>query len=306
MNKNKFDQVLNTTTDTILDYKGGSIVYVRKGGTIVAARIEDATTIIVFDGVNQDRDKVSTSINLQLATGDPLYIDEYSEYNKGTRLYSSVENCTHDLPIKQASRGHVNFALRVYKAFGMTPQWYGHVLCGCPLYIKRATKVDKTSYNGLIYHHGNVEGISFTTAYFHRAGSGYRSPINGTYEYLNLKYNLYATEEGAYDALKPKVITFPCEDKKTSLKSTMRAEIEMWLHELAEGTCVFASVTPPVSLVPAYDEKRNKNTTAIAVTLQASDEPCVLTTEGEVIPLQNLSEESVARIHEFVDEDYHS
>lgn len=309
MNNPKFEKVLNLVTDTILDRKEGDVVYARRNGAVVAARIIGISTSVVFNGVEQYRDQVSTNVNLELATGDAEHIDNYSEYKENSRLYASIDDCIHNTPIKEAKRGHIEFAQRLYKAYGMTPNWRdscgGRTLTGCDLYIKRPTKVDKTAYNGFIYEHGNVEGVCFTTEYFHRAGDS-RDYINGSYEYLNTYYNLYATEQGAYDALKPKIIEFPTEEKKTSQKSKMRAEIEMWLHELAENICVFGAVQPPVSLIPVGDEKRGKNLTAIAVTLQASDEPCVLTTEGEVVPLQDLSEDSVTRIYEFVKEDYNS
>lgn len=307
MNTPKTEKVLSLVTDTILDRKEGDIVYARRRGAIVAARIISITTSVVFDGMEQYRDKVTTSVNLELATGDAEHIDIYSEYKEDSRLYASVDDCTHNHPIKEAKRGHIDFAQRLYKAYGMTPEWRyscgNTTLTGCYLYIKRPTKVDKTLYNGFIYEHGNVEGVRFTTEYFHRSDS-FNDYINGSYEYLNTNYNLYATEQGAYDALKPRIIEFPTEEKKTSQKSKMRAEIEMWLHELAENVCVFGAVQPPVSLIPVGDEKRGKNLTAIAVTLQVSDEPYVITTEGEVVPLQDLSEDSVTRIYEFVKEDY--
>ena len=66
MNNPKFEKVLNLVTDTILDRKEGDVVYARRNGAVVAARIIGISTSVVFNGVEQYRDQVSTNVNLEL------------------------------------------------------------------------------------------------------------------------------------------------------------------------------------------------------------------------------------------------
>ena len=234
-----------TTKYSIFDLKQNDLVYTRHNGAVVQAQILEMVSEVKLPYVEPNNGRVNTKIVLLLATGEKVTIEEYYggcfPSNNAILLYMSVDDCIKQNHVKSNITLACNFAEKLFNHFGMkyrtypASQFHGAGIDHVFLYRKDATQVKEIAYDGFVYYHDNFENTQFTTTHYLRALGDPSTAINGTLDYLKDNFRLYPTEKAAYDALKPRVITFADKVATKPIKMRVTQIFEVEISDLAQA-----------------------------------------------------------------------
>lgn len=242
---------------SIFDLRVNDLVYIRKNGVIIQATILEMVSEVKLPFAEPCHGKVSTDIVLLLATGEKETIMEYDggcfPSVKHTQLYMSADDCIRQNHVKSNITLACEFARKLFGHFGMkwreypASRFHGWGIDHVFLYRKDATKVDKIAYDGFVYRHDTFENTTFVTTHYREQWNDPSTAINGRLDYLKQYYRLYPTEKAAYDALKPRVVTFEDNVSTTPVKMRIMQVFEIEVGNMAQVQALTTSC--PASVI---------------------------------------------------------
>lgn len=242
---------------SIFDLHVNDLVYIRKNDAIIQAKILEMVSEVKLPYAEPCHGKVSTDIVLLLATGEKEtimgYNGGYFPSAKDLQLYMSADDCIKQVHVKSNITLACEFARKLFGYFGMKWREYpanafhGWGIDHVFLYRKDATKVKEIAYDGFVYRHDIYENTKFVTNHYFERLQDPSTAINGRLDYLQQYYRLYPTEQAAYDALKPRVITFADNVSTAPVKMRITQVFDIEVSGMAQVQAL--TISCPASVV---------------------------------------------------------